>query len=193
MNEKDISIIEKIKKRDEKALFLFYQEYKKPLYNFILRSIKDKDDADEILQDSFFSFIEALRDFRGQSSLKTFLYSIAKNKVIDKIRKKKIKRLLFSHLPQGLIESMASILMDDELDKKILAKNIESVFSKLPNDYATVLRLKYKEGYKVAEIAELVKLSFKATESLIFRARKAFLIAYQTHERQTLSATAKAT
>lgn len=187
MNEKDKKIIDKIKNKNEKALFLFYKEYKKSLYSFILRSIKDCEDAEEILQDTFFSFIEALRDFRGQSSLKTFLYSIAKNKIIDKIRKKKIKKLLFSHLPQGFVESLSSILMDDEIDKKMLARNIETVFNKLPNDYATVLRLKYREGYKVAEIAEKIKLSFKATESLIFRARKAFLVAYETHERQTLS------
>lgn len=188
MNLSDSVLINKIKNRDEKALFQFYQEHKKSLYNFILRSIKDREDAEEILQDSFFSFIESLRDFRGQSSLKTFLYSIAKNKTIDKIRKKKIKKILFSRLPASLVESMASIVMDDELDRKLLEKNIETVLSRLPNDYALVLRLKYKEGYKVAEIAGQIKLSFKATESLIFRARKAFLIAYNKYEGQTIFA-----
>lgn len=187
LTEKDQKTISGIISKDEHVLYGFYNEHKKPLLNFILRTIKDRDDAEEVVQDSFFAFIDALRDFRGQSSLKTFLFSIAKNKTIDKLRKKKLKRFLFSHLPQGLVESLASILMDDDLDRKMLARKIETVFNKLPNDYATVLRLKYTEGYKVAEIAEKVKLSFKATESMIFRARKAFLIAYRAHERQTVS------
>lgn len=178
LTEKDKKLIERIINKNEKALFGFYQEQKSALFNFILRKTNDQELSEEILQDVFLSFIEGLRDFRGQSSLKTFLYSIAKHKIVDAFRKRKIKRILFSHLPKGLIESFLSIVAEDDLNKKFLIKKIEKVFYKLPNDYSMVLRLKYKEGYKVAEIAEIIKSSFKATESLIFRARKAFIKIY---------------
>ena len=67
------------------------------------------------MQDSFVAFFEKLRDFRGQSSLKTYLFSIARNKTIDYIRKKKIKKVLFSALPSQFVESIAFVLFDDEI------------------------------------------------------------------------------
>lgn len=174
----DKKTIQGIMERDEKVLFEFYNKHKKPLLQYIFKHLNHQQDSEEVLQDSFLAFIESLRDFRGQSSLKTFLYSIAKNKTVDKIRKKKLKRILFSYMPQGVVESLAHVLLDDELDKKQLVQKIDATLHKLPNDYALVLRLKYREGYKVAQIAKKIKLSFKATESLIFRARKAFVAEY---------------
>jgi len=50
----------------------------------------------------------------------------------------------------------------------------------LPNDYQFVLRLKYIEGERVNNIAKKLSLGFKATESLLFRARKAFIKVFET-------------
>jgi len=175
MIKKEEKLIKKIINKNEKALYDFYQANKQALYNFIFRQVKNREDAEEILQDSFLAFVEALRDFRGQSSLKTFLFSIARKKIIDKFRKKKIKKILFSALPAPLVNSLTTILIDEELEKKELKKKIGRVLAELPNDYRLVLRLKYIEGEKVKNIAKRISLGFKATESLIFRARKAFI------------------
>ena len=150
---KEDELYARIIRRDEVALYNFYKTHRQPLYNFILRQIKDKADAEEILQDAFLGFIESLRDFRWQSTMKTFLFSIAKNKIIDKLRRRKLKKILFSSLPKGFVESLSTILLDDEIDRKFVSQKIDNILQKLPNDYATVLRLKYKEGYKVQEIA----------------------------------------
>ena len=187
LSKDDKILINKIHNKDERAFCSFYQLYKKSLFNFIFRQLKNRQDAEEVLQDSFLAFIEWLRDFRGQSSLRTYLFSIAKHKTISKLRKKKIKKILFSYLPKYLIESVATVLLDDELDRQFLIKKIDKVFRKLPNDYTSVLRLKYKEGYPVVEIAKKLQLSFKATESLIFRARQAFIKLYIAYDRQNLS------
>lgn len=174
-NKKEEELIKKIANKDERALLEFYQGNKNRLLKFIFRQIQDKEEAEEILQDSFLDFIEALRDFYGQCSLRTFLFSIAKKKVIDHLRKKEIKKILFSHLPPFFVESLKVVFFEEELEKKELKKKIEKVFKKLPNDYRLVLRLKYIEGEKVKNIAKKLAMKFKATESLIFRARKAFV------------------
>ncbi len=77
------------------------------------------------------------------------------------------------------MDGLKTILIDEEIEKKELAAKIKKVFKKLPNDYELVLRLKYIEGEKVKTIAEKLSLGFKATESLIFRARKAFIKVFQ--------------
>jgi len=102
------------------------------------------------------------------------LFSIARHKIVDQIRKKKIKNILFSKLPSYIVESLKVVFIDEEIDKKELRKKIFKILESLPNDYQVILRLKYIEGINVSEIAEKLKMKFKATESLLFRARKSF-------------------
>lgn len=175
MKTNELKIVEKIIKKDEKAFCLFYNQYYKQVFNFIYRKTKNYHLSEELTQDTFIDFLDALRDFRYQSSLKTFIFSIAKNKTIDWIRKKKIKNIIFSMLPDYIVEGLKVVLMDEEIEKKALTKKIAHVFSKLPNDYRKILRQKYIEEVKVDQIAQDFKLGFKATESLLFRARKAFV------------------
>lgn len=182
LSSQEKKLVDKIIKRDEKALWSFYQKYKKPVFNYIYRQVNDQYLAEEITQDVFFSFIENLRDFRGQCSLKTFLYSIVKHKVIDAIRKKKLKKILFSRLPEYVVEGLSTIILDDELERRELAIKIKETFIKLPKDYRLILRLKYIKGEKVKKIAQQLTMSFKATESLLFRARKAFIRIFNSLE-----------
>ena len=168
-------LLEKIIKKDEKALFFVYKKYQPSIFNFVKSQINNYQTAEELTQDIFLDFIEALRDFRFQSSLKTFIFSIARHKVIDQIRKKKIKSILFSHLPSFIVESLKVVFIDEEIDKKELKEKIEKIINSLPNDYQLILRLKYIEGIKMKNVSEKLKMNFKATESLLFRARKSFI------------------
>ena len=183
LSKKDQKTLEHLLTRDERTLHRFYSSHKNALFNYLCRRLGPSD-AEEVLQDSFIGFIEGLRNFRSESSLKTFLYSIAKRKSVDKIRRKRVKRIFFSHFPDYVVDSLATVILKDDLDKEYLSKKIEKVFDKLPNEYSRILRLKYIEGYKVIEIAEEIQMSFKATESLLFRARQAFVKAYLDHERR---------
>jgi len=185
LGNQEKALVQRLLEKNEDALREFYSSYKDALMMYLQRSL-NPEDAEEVLQDAFIHTLDALRNFRGQSSLKTFLYSIAKRKAIDKLRKKSIKRILFSCFPEKIVDSLATVFMHDTLDQKYLEKKIDHILGKLPNDYSLVIRLKYSEGYKISEIAQKVRLSTKATESLLFRARKAFIMTYDTYERQGL-------
>lgn len=174
------AIIKKIINQDEVALIKLFKQYKKVIFTFIFHKLNNYQLAEEITQDVFIDFIENLSDFQSKCSIKTYLFSIAKNKIIDVIRKKKIKKILFSALPQYIVESLKTILINDEIEKNELAEKIKQVFNKLPNDYQVILRLKYIEGEKVLTIANLLSLKFKAAESLLYRARKAFIQIYKS-------------
>ncbi len=175
INQEEKKLLEKIINRDERALLRVYQKYQPSIFNFVKSQISNYQTAEELTQDIFIDFIEALRDFRFQSSLKTFLFSIARHKIVDQIRKKKLKSVLFSKLPSFIVESLKVVFIDEEIDKKELKEKIEKIINSLPNDYQLILRLKYIEGIKIKEIADKLKMNFKATESLLFRARKSFI------------------
>lgn len=171
-NEKEL--VSRILKRDEQAFIGFVKEHERSLFAYVFRQIRDPELAEEIVQDVFIDFLESLRNFQYQSKLKTFLFSIAKYKVIDVMRKKKIKKIIFSALPEHVVEGLSPVLLDDQLERKELAGKIQNVINELPHDYQVILRLKYIDGERVKNIASRLSLTFKATESLLFRARRAF-------------------
>lgn len=177
---KDHELVQKLIDGEEKALYELYSLYQKPLSNFIYKRTGDTTLTEEILQDVFIHALESLRDFRFQCSVKTFMYTIARNKVIDFIRKKKIKKVLLSTLPTYIVEGLTKVDFNEEMEKKELQEKLEQTFSELPHEYQVILRLKYIENQSVQYIAEYLFKTFKSTESLLYRARKAFIKTYST-------------
>jgi len=185
MNTSEKALFEGLLRRDEVIFRSFYEATRVPLHKYLQKYL-DQDDAEEVLHDTYIAFIEGLRNFRGQSTLKTYIYSIGKRKAIDKLRRRKVKKILFAYLPDSFIDSIAKVFLKDDIDKKFLAYRIEKILNRLPHDYALILRLKYKEDYSVVEIAKKINVSFKTAESLLYRARKAFIKEYNINERQTV-------
>lgn len=181
LSQKDKATLQRLLHGDEKEFHAFYEEHFLSLHQYLMRKLSQQD-AEEVAQDAFMSFIESLRNFQGMCSLKTFLYSIAKRKAIDKLRKKKLKKIVFSYFPEGIVDSLTKVFFKDNLDQAYLAHKIEIVLENLPHDYAHLIRLKYVEGHKVDVIAEKVDLPFKAAESKLYRARKAFIKLYNQYE-----------
>lgn len=175
----DEDVIDKILHRDKRALFMFYRRYAPKLARFIKLRVENDHDAEELLQDTLFAFLEAIRDFHGSSRLETFLFSICKHKIVDFYRKKKIKHFVFSQLPR--LESLVSPLITPEaaFDEGALRDKIHAVFSSLTPVYRRILTLRYLENFSVAEIARMRLRSCKSAESQLFRARKAFIQAFR--------------
>jgi RNA polymerase sigma-70 factor, ECF subfamily len=176
--DKDATLIGKILQKDKHALYVFYKTYNPQLLRFVESRISNPKDAEEILQDTLFGFLEAARDFAGKSSIKTFLFSIANHKIIDFYRRKKIKHLVFSQVPQ--LETLISPLLspEDELETNLLKKKINRVFNTLLPQYKTALLFKYMDDLSVSEIADKLAVSVKGAESILFRARRAFTKAF---------------
>lgn len=174
INMDDKKLLEKLSLQDERTLHYFIRIYERQIIGFIEKKVNDRCLAEEITQDVFIDFIEHIRSFQMKCSIRTFLMTIAKNKVIDYYKKKKLKKILFSALPVHVVNAFSTIF-NDEIERNELKDKIASVLKKLPNDYALILRLKYMEGEKLISIASSMMLSFKAAESLLYRARKAFM------------------
>lgn len=174
----DKVLVSQILKGNEKALRIFYKAYQPRLLNFIKNKIANENDAEEILQDVLLATIEALRDFAFKSSLFTFICSIANHKVIDFYRRKKIKNVVFSRLPN--VEPLLSTLFgpEESLDDQLLRQKIKQTFAALTPKHRLILKMKYIYGFTVEEIAGKLAVSFKSAESQLFRARRAFVLAY---------------
>jgi RNA polymerase sigma-70 factor (ECF subfamily) len=171
----DKELVLKILTRDRKALLVFYRRYAPKLSRFIAGKIANPADAEEVLQDTLYAFLEAIRDFQGKSNIQTFLFSICQHKVIDYYRRKKLKHAVFSQMPR--LEAIISPLTgpEDQLDATLVKEKIHAVLGRLLPRHRQILQLKYLEGLSVAEIAKRLAMTFKSVESQLFRARKAFV------------------
>lgn len=170
----DHVLVKGILSGSEKSLLAFYRHFSPKLLAFIKKRTPSCEDAEEILQDVLLSSLDSLRDFTFKSSLNTFLHAIAKNKIIDFYRKKKIKKVLFSQVPK--LESLLTTLLgpEDVFEEKQLRIRISQALKKLSPKYQKIITLKYFDDLSVREITRELQISFKSAESMLFRARKAF-------------------
>lgn len=180
LNESEKKLLTEILKGDQRALWQFYKTYVPRISLFIKRKIQNSKDAEETLQDSLFAFLEALRDFNGGCSLYTFIYAIAKRKVVDYYRRQKIKKVLFSQLPafENLILQLET--PEEEFDKKQIRVKIRRTFDMIRPLYKKILIMKYLDNLSVKQIAKQLSVSFKSAESTLFRARKSFAKVYSS-------------
>lgn len=171
-------LIEKILRGDGDAVISFYNQYSPKLYSYLQRKIPTSEDAQEILQDIFLDALDSLAVFEERSSIQTWLYKIARNKIADYYRKRKVKSLLLSQLP--FLEPIAKEITQPEFifEKNRVRDNIEATVHKLSSKYRQILKRHYEDNVPIKQIALEMNLSFKATESLLYRARKDFMQKY---------------
>lgn len=174
----DISLLTKILNRDTKAIYRFYQTYQPKLTRYIRAKVANPHDADELVQDTLFAFLESLRDFEGKAKISTFLFAICQHKIIDYYRKKRLTQIVFSRLPQ--VQALISPLLgpEERYDQVMVKEKFHSALKALIPQYQKVLQYRYLHGLSIKEIAGRLTTSIKSVECQLFRARKAFACEY---------------
>lgn len=173
------SILEKILQGDREAVVVFYKTYSPQLLRYLYKKLPTVEDAEEVLNDTFFAAIDELSFFQEKSSVKTWIFKIAHNKIVDFYRKKKIKSVFLSQLPLFEIITSEIDTPEFQFEKDKLRDRLEKAFTTISEQYRKILKLHYEEKIPVKELSLILDLSFKATESLLFRARKSFRLAYE--------------
>lgn len=155
-----------------------YEQHRNLVYNLCLHYLLNTQDAEEAAQDVFVKVHARLSAFRGQSSLKTWVYRITVNHCLDVLRaRRRQKRFafitsLFAGPGEVPVEAPRfdhpGVLLEDR-------EALESLFSKireLPENQKTALILRYLDDLPPPEIAEVMDLSLKAVESLLQRGKQ---------------------
>lgn len=172
------TLVDQILHRNRRALHVFYKTYSPRLARRIHAKITNPKDAEEVLQDTLFAFLEAIRDYTGKSSFETFLFAICNHKIIDYYRRKKILHTVFSTTPN--LEALVSPILNPEevFDVTLVKEKVRVVLGRMIPQYGQVLKLRYLEDLSVAEIAQRFATTLKSVESQLFRARRAFVEAF---------------
>lgn len=172
-------LIEQIIKGDKQAVVTFYKEHSPRIAHYLRKKLPREEDVEEILQDVFYEALDSLSLFSGKSTPSTWLFSIAHHKIVDFYRKKKIKSVLLSQLPFLQLFAHEITQPEFQLEKDRIRDKFEQTLHQLSEKYQTILTMHYELDMSIKEIALELDLSFKATESLLFRARQQFKLMYE--------------
>jgi len=147
------------------------------VYNLALRLLGNNEDAENVLQETFLKVLESLHTFKGESSLSTWIYRIATNFALMRLRKRKTQFVSLDDYPidvsmdfrdfnQSISNDPLQALLNYEL-RDVLNTAIE----KLPLKFKSVFVLKDIEGLSLNEISEMLNMSLPAVKTNLHRAR----------------------
>jgi RNA polymerase sigma-70 factor, ECF subfamily len=152
--------LERLQAGDKAAWEQFLAKWNPLLYSYVSYNLRGADEADDIVGETLLALVPAIRNFDGNVSLSTFVYSIAYRKVVDYWRARQVT----FELPEWLSTAGPSDISIE----------LYEALAKLPEPGQQVLLLRYHAGLSVAEIADILGRSYKATESLLSRVRRQF-------------------
>lgn len=157
-----------------------YKTYSTGLRNYLSRMVPELS-TDDLVQDAFEKINRELKNFRGQSSIKTWVYKIAINTAYDRLRALSSKK----HIHGKKIKSIDIQMLNSEkpgnkhyesVESRVIRKQMDScvidIVETLEDSYKSVLILKELENFKDKEIAQILQISLNAVKMRLHRARK---------------------
>ena len=175
ISEKEI--IRLAKKGDQRAQSAIIKNYEKMVYNLGLKLLGNEDLAEGILQETFLKVLQALPNFQEKSQLSTWIYRIATNQALMRLRTKKRRMKSFDENLEdenkdysGFARSLEQDPLDSLLNNELKEK-MDIAIDQLPDNYKTTFVLKDVQGLALKEIAEIMELSLPAVKSNLHRAR----------------------
>jgi len=154
--------------RDPEAFRRFVETYSDRVFRLVASILGPWRDADaeDVVQDVFLRAWQRLHQFRGESSIGTWLYRIAWTQALNR---KRTARVRLPHVPlESLAESPSG---EEEMTSVLARREVAAAVEELPDLYRTVLLLHYWTGCGVAEIGELLQAPDGTVKSYLSRAR----------------------
>ena len=176
MEESELVVL--AKSGDRKALAQLVKDNEQTVYNFSFKICRDREKAENIMQETFYSMVKSLHQFDGNSKLSTWLYRIVSNHCLMLARKDKNKTFVSIDNDDELYEDKYtadwSLIPNLNVENAELKKILDESINKLSPEYRVVFLLRDVEGLSTEDTAKLTELSVPAVKSRLHRAR-AFL------------------
>jgi len=179
-NEEEHRLIERFREGAPEAMEEIVSRYEDSLYNFGFRMCGHKEDAEDILQDTFLSAYRYLDGFREETRLKNWLFKIAANACYRKRRKKKgepdFELSLEALLPgDGAAGQFDIPDWSSDPSERLLQSELKEVIGEavraLPPKYRMVFNLRDMEGFSTEETASILEITPQAVKTRLHRAR----------------------
>ena len=169
-------LLARLKAGDRGAFAEMVEQNSPHIYSLALRMMEEPAEAEEILQETFFQAVRHIGSFRGQSKIGTWLYRIATNQALMRLRRKRLPSISLDVSDERDIAALipasdwSSRPESDLLNHEARAEMRKAILA-LPDSLRVVFVLRDLEGLSTAETAEVLNLSTSAVKSRLLRAR----------------------
>jgi len=172
--DSEASLVERAQLGDEQAFATLYQLHKKRVYSVCLQMTRDVAEAEDLTQEAFLQVFRSVGSFRGDSAFSTWLYRIAVNTVLMKLRRRKSPPLVSLDEPASADSpslkreiGKADPRLSGTIDRIALRRAVEE----LPAGCRQIFDLHEVEGYQHHEIAQLLQCSIGNSKSQLHKAK----------------------
>src|SRR5438445_13583031 len=183
----DVELVRKAQAGDAAAFAELVGRHQRQLYRLALRMTGSEADAQEVLQEAFLNAYQKLPNFRGEAQFSSWLYRIAANSALMRLRRKRRAPDALTDQPlelqgprfsaEGYLEPASNSDWSQRADEKMMSGELGAAINRavadLPDDYRTVFLLKDVDGLSNEEIADALELTVPAVQSRLHRARLA--------------------
>ncbi len=167
-NMADPKIIELILSGDKEAFRLLYERYKRRYMLTSLRYIKNRSDAEDVVQDAFVQIYRDLHQFDSEKGkFYTWSNRIVINTCLQKLRKKSVLNVFTDIMEFGQKFSINAMAIEN-----LNLEDLTKLITKLPKGYRTVFNLYVVDGYTHKEISNLLQISESTSKTQLMRAKK---------------------
>jgi RNA polymerase sigma-70 factor (ECF subfamily) len=174
----EFELIQGLREGNEAAFRELVQTHQDRVYNTALGIVQNAEDAEDVAQEVFIQVYRAIHNFKGESKLSTWLYRIATTRALDLLRSRKSKKRfgmltrLFGEEGEPNVEVPDFHHPGVALDQKEKAARLFKAISQLPENQKTAFTLHKMEDLSYQEVADVMKTSVAAVESLMHRAKQ---------------------
>ena len=174
MELSDRELVQKCQTGEMSAFEELVSRYHQKVYMVILGLLRNREDALEVAQETFFRAYRKINSFQGGSSFYTWIYRIAVNLAIDAQRRQKRNPLDFRESMDGLLESQDEVARDPFADvhDKELRQNLTNAINDLTPEHKAVIVLRTIEALSYKDIGEILGCSEGTVMSRLHYARK---------------------
>jgi RNA polymerase sigma-70 factor (ECF subfamily) len=166
INTEDIAFVERALADDRSAQRVLVRRYQGPIFAYIYRWLHNRADAEDLTQDVFIKMFRALHTYSRQSSFRAWLYCIARNRVIDFLRRKKPSAVEIDEVVIAGENSPGEVY-----DRSLTVETLEGAIAELPGIYREVLLLRHKDELTYEEIVDSTGLALGTVKARLHRAR----------------------
>jgi RNA polymerase sigma-70 factor, ECF subfamily len=164
----DLALLRKAQRGDERAYTVIVRTYEVPVYNYVLRTVNDRALAEDLTQDIFLRIYQGLAGFSLRCRFTTWLFQIAKNRILDELRARERK-------PQSLIpiEDAPPIdVLDAPVERLETIDAVWRAVAVLNPDLKMALLLRDIVGMSYTEIADALEITLATVKWRIYKGRE---------------------
>jgi len=175
---KDSELVRESLQGKEKAFGELVDRYRARIFSFILRMVKNHEEANDVAQEVFVKLYRSLDTYDPSRNFSSWLFKIAQNMAIDHLRKQRtdivsLDEPMETETSEYRIQVASSNLSPDrELEGLEVGEALEVAIEELEPSYRSAILLRHVEGRSYDEIADILELPLGTVKTYIFRARR---------------------